>query len=72
MQSLPMPCWPFRGVLKRLVAVVEQRGELRVGLEDDRAAVAAVSAGRAAVLDELLAPEGDCAVSAVTGLHVNA
>ena len=42
---------------------------VRVGDQDDVAAVAAVAAVGAALRHELLAPEGDAPVTAATGLH---
>ncbi len=42
---------------------------VRIGQQHDIAAVAAVAAVRAALGHELLAPEGDAAVTAATGLH---
>src|SRR5262249_15801652 len=53
------------GAVMLLVAVVEQRGELRVGHQHHRGPVAAVSAARAAALDELLSPERHRAIAAV-------
>src|SRR5690606_34730526 len=50
------------------VLEVEQRAELRVGDQDDAAAVTAVAAGRAAARHVRLAAEGDAAVAAVAGL----
>ena len=49
------------------VAVVDQGVEAVDRLDHDVAAAAAVAAARAAVLDELLAPERDAAVAAVAG-----
>ena len=50
-----------------LVAEVDQRVEVLVGLQPDVAAVAAVAAVGAAERDELLAAEADAAVAAVAG-----
>jgi len=55
-----------------LKAEVEQRGELRVGLEDHRAAVTTIATRRATLVDVLLPAEGDRAIPAVTGLHEDA
>ena len=54
-----------------LVAVVDQRVEAIDRLDHDVAALAAVAAGGAAELDELLAPERDAAVAAGAGLHID-
>ena len=54
-----VPLGAALGLVLADVAVVEQRGELGVDLEDHVAAVAAVAAGRAALGDELLPPPGD-------------
>jgi hypothetical protein len=48
-----------------LVAVVDEGVQALDGLDPDVAAAAAVAAVRAAVLDELLAPERDRAAAAV-------
>ena len=53
------------------VAVVDQRVEAVDRLDHDVAAAAAVAAARAAVLDELLAPERDAAVAAVAGADID-
>ena len=54
-----------------LVAIVEQRVEVRHAFEDDVAAFAAVAAVRSAELDIFLAAEADAAIAAVTGAHIN-
>src|SRR5690606_10086318 len=54
-----------------LIAVVQQRGELGIGRKPDRCAVASVASRRPPLLDELLAPEGDRAVPAISGLDVD-
>ena len=54
-----------------LVAIVEQRVEVRHAFEDDVAAFAAVAAVRSAELDIFLAAEADAAVAAVTGAHID-
>jgi hypothetical protein len=54
-----------------LVAVVDQRVEAVDGLDHDVAAFAAVTAVRAAELDELLAPERHAAVAARAGLDID-
>ena len=53
------------------VAVVDQGVEPVHRLDHDVAAAAAVAAARAAVLDELLAPERDAAVAAVAGADID-
>jgi len=59
-----------RGLEVLLVAIVDQGIEPIDHLDDDIAAPAAVATVRPAELDELLAPEGDDAGSAVTALEV--
>ena len=54
-----------------LVAIVDQGVEPLDRLDPDIPAPAAVAAVRAAVLDELLAPERDGAASAVAGADVD-
>ena len=54
-----------------LVAIVEQRVEVRHAFEDDVAAFAAVAAVRSAELDVFLAAEADAAIAAVTGAHID-
>ncbi len=54
-----------------LVAVVDQRRELRVGLDDHRAASAAVAAVGAALGNKGLAPKGHAACAAVAALDVD-
>ena len=53
------------------VAVVDQSVEAVDRLDHDIAAAAAIAAARAAVLDELLAPERDAAVAAVAGADID-
>src|SRR5207237_1437128 len=60
-----------RGAEMLGVAEVDQRIEAGHRLEDDVAALAAVTAVGSAELDELLPPEGNCAGSARAGLHVD-
>src|SRR5262249_55423448 len=60
------------GPVLGLVAIVEERGEHGVDAEDHAAAASPVAARGPALFDELLAPEGDCAVAPVTGLHEDA
>src|SRR6185503_13748120 len=62
---------PRPGLEVLRVAVVDQRVEAVHGLDHNVAAAAAVAAARAAVLDELLAPERDAAVSAVAGADID-
>ena len=50
--------------LGRLDEVAEQRGQLRVHLKNNRAAIAAVSAGRATFFDELFTAKRDAAIAA--------
>ena len=59
-----------RGVPVRRVVVVEQRGDLRVDLEDHRPAVAAVAAVGAGERLELLPVDGRTAVPTVTAGRV--
>ena len=54
-----------------LVAIVEQRVEVRHAFEDDVAAFAAVAAVGSAELDIFLAAEADAAVAAVAGAHID-
>ena len=54
-----------------LVAVVDQRVQVRHALDDHVAAFAAVAAVGPAELDELLAPEADAAVAAVARAHID-
>ena len=54
-----------------LIAEIDQRVEAGNAFDDDIAATAAVAAPGPAVLDEFFAPEGDAAVAAVAGLHVD-
>ncbi len=54
-----------------LIAVVDERIEVLDADDDDVATLAAVTAVRAAELDELLAPEAHAPVAAVAGLHVD-
>ncbi len=67
----PHPVLPVPRPVVLLVPVVEQRGQPGVRLEDDRAAVAAVTAGGTAAVDELLPAEGHGAVPAVASLHLD-
>ena len=60
------------GVVVGLEAVVEQGRVVLVGLQKDRAALAAVAARGAAAGHELLTPEGDRTLPAVASLHVDA
>ena len=65
----PSPCtprWPRRCRRKRKRREVAHVG---IGEQHDVAAVAAVAAVGAALRHELLAPEGDAAVTAAPGLH---
>ena len=55
------------GLEAALVAEVDQGVEVLVGLQPDAAAIAAVAAVRAALGDELLAPEAHAAVAALSG-----
>src|SRR5206468_6666728 len=55
----------------RVEAVVDQRVRVRVGDDENRSAVAAVAAARAAAGHELLATEGETAASAMAGRDVN-
>ena len=50
---------------------IEQGVLVRIGDEDDAAAVAAVAAVGAALGDVFLAAEGDASVPAVAGFHLN-
>ena len=59
------------GVEVLLVAVVDQRVEVGDALDPDVAALAAVAAVGAAVLDELLAAERDGAAPAIAGADVD-
>ena len=61
----------FGGVLA-LVAEVHQRGHIVVHLQDDVAAVTAVTAHRTACGDVFFAMEGNCTVAAVAGAYGNA
>ena len=56
------------GLVVTLVVIVEERGERRIGLEEDRATVTAVAAVGTAARDELLAPEGDAAGAPIAAL----
>ena len=56
------------GVVVALVVEVEQRGQLGIRLQIDRAAGAAVTPVGAAARHELLASEADAAGAAVTAL----
>ena len=55
-----------------LKAVIDQRGKLSVGLNDDVAATTAVAAIGAALGDKCLAPKRHTSGSAVAAAHVNA
>src|SRR5262249_48317264 len=55
----------------RLVFKIEQGRETLVDLEDNVAASAAVTAGGAAGRAILFAPEGNRAVTALAGLHID-
>ena len=66
-----MPSPPGSRLEVLRVAVVDQGVEPVDRLDHDVAAAAAVAAARAAVLDELLAPERDAAVAAVAGANVD-
>ena len=57
--------------IRVLVAEVVERVVRRIGDGPDRAAVSAVASGGPPLRDELLPPEGDAAVAAVAGLHVD-
>src|SRR5581483_1913002 len=59
------------GLVFALVVEIQQRGEVRVYLQEDAAAVPAVAAIGAAVGHLLLAAKGDHAVAAVARLHLN-
>jgi hypothetical protein len=54
-----------------LVAIVEQRIEVRHAFEDDIAALAAVTTVRSAELDVFLAAEADAAIAAVAGAYID-
>jgi len=68
-RSFPMGA-ALRLVL-RVIAQVEEGVVVEGRHDNDVAAAAAIAAGRAALGDELLAPEGQAAVAAVAGLHVD-
>ena len=59
------------GVEVMLVAVIDERGELGVGLDDDVAAMAPVASVRPALWDERLAPERHAPGTAVTAAYVD-
>ena len=67
----PSPWRAAAGGEDFLEAVVEERVEVGVGDEVDRAAGPAVAAARAAAGDELLAPERHGAAAAVSGGDVD-
>ncbi len=54
-----------------LIAVIDQRVEVLDGLGPDVSASAAVTAVRAAILNELLAAKRDAAVSALARLNID-
>src|SRR6478752_1835116 len=54
-----------------LVAIVEQRVEVRHAFDNHVAAAAAVAPVRAAKLDELLPPEADAPIAPVARAHIN-
>ena len=60
------------GTKVMLKAVIDQRGQLSVGLNDDVAATTAVTAIGAALGDKCLAPKRHASGSAVAAAHVNA
>lgn len=62
---------PPLGTEMLLVAEIDQGVDVLRRAHDDRATVAAVTAVGAAELDELLAPEADTAIAAVSGLYVD-
>ena len=57
------------GGILALIAEVHQGGQVRVRLEHDVAAAAAIAAVRAASRDELFAVEADCAIAALAGVQ---
>ena len=60
------------GTKVMLKAVIDQRGKLSVGLDDDIAATTAVAAIGAALGDKCLTPKRHASGSAVAAAHVNA
>ena len=60
------------GTEMMLKAVIDQRGKLSIGLDDDIAATTAVAAIGAALGDKGLAPKRHASGTAVAAAHVNA
>jgi hypothetical protein len=59
------------GLVLRVVAKMDQSVVALAGFDDDVSAAAAISAGRAAARNKLLAAKGHAAVSAVAGLDLD-
>ena len=69
--SSPLAMRTTGGAEVMLVAIVNQRGELRVTLKDDVAAVAAISAVGAALGNKGLTTKRHAAGTAISALHVD-
>ena len=67
-----LPVRAALGAKVMLKAVIDQRRQLSIGLDDDIAATTAVAAIGAALGDKCLAPKRHASGSAVAAAHVNA
>ena len=67
-----LPMRTALGAEVMLKAVIDQRRQLSIGLDDDIAATTAVAAIGAALGDKCLAPKRHASGSAVAAAHVNA
>ena len=67
-----LPVRAALGAEVMLKAVIDQRRQLSIGLDDDIAATTAVAAIGAALGDKCLAPKRHASGSAVAAAHVNA